>query len=219
MLEFHSSVVNHINWTSFFIASVLLASIPGANQVLSLRNGLQHGIKKAIHGMVGRFSAFAIMIIAVSIGVGLFISTSPYVLTFIKWAGVLYLSWIGVRTLIREKHSEAKEGEEKEEVNKTSFRLCKEEFTVACLNPQAYLLFAVFLPQFIQTTQEGIGINIIVIGLIYIGIEFFFACLYAFSGDKLKKSKITPKIKNNLDRVTGLAMIILAVFLSTQNFG
>lgn len=217
MFEYYDYLASNINWSSFFLAALLMASVPGANQVLSLRNGLQSGAKKAIHGMLGRFSAFAIMILAVSIGVGAFISTAPFVLTFIKWAGVIYLSWLGIRTLFRKKNVEIEEYTMKETSTATSVRLIKEEFTVAFLNPQAYILFAIFLPQFIQTDGGGTGNSIFVLGFFYIGIEFLCACVYAFTGDKLKRSSITPKIKNNLDRVTGLVMLGLAVFLGTQN--
>ncbi|GAA2605757.1 hypothetical protein GCM10009863_19110 [Streptomyces axinellae] len=86
-------------WGAFLPAALLLAATPGANQLLTLRNGLRHGPAPAISASVGRFRAFALMVAAVAAGLGAVLTASEVAFGIVKWCGVVYLLWLGGRTL------------------------------------------------------------------------------------------------------------------------
>ncbi len=210
-----------IHWTALIPAAFLMASVPGANQILSLRNGLRNGAKTAIIAVTGRFTAFALMIIAVSLGLSAILQTSTLVFMMIKWVGVIYLGWLGIKTILssqkeyedeRIESSDSQAGEDPQRV----WQYVKQEFMVAAANPKALLLFTVFLPQFISSDSGGFGRQILVVGAVYILIEFICATVYATIGDRLKSIGLSSKVKKNLDRITGGIMIGLAVWLSTE---
>lgn len=87
---------------------------------------------------------------------------------------------------------------------------------VAASNPNAYLLFAVFLPQFIDVNNDGAGSQILLIGVVYIAVEFCCACGYAMVGGRLRIIGMTARVKRLLDRITGTAMIGLAAWVALE---
>ncbi|KOU00333.1 homoserine transporter [Streptomyces rimosus subsp. pseudoverticillatus] len=92
-------MVTDVEWAAFFPAAVLLAATPGANQLLALRNGLRHGPRAAVGASLGRFGAFALMVAAVAAGLGALLTASEVAFSVVKWGGVAYLAWLGVRTV------------------------------------------------------------------------------------------------------------------------
>ncbi|MCP3027730.1 LysE family translocator [Halobacillus sp. A5] len=208
-----------IQWAALIPAAFIMASIPGANQILSLRNGLRKGAKTAIIAVTGRFTAFALMVMAVSFGLHTILHTSTIVFTIIKWVGVIYLGWLGVKTILTSRNEyddEQVEGNESTRGPLNAWYYAKQEFMVAAANPKALLLFTVFLPQFISPDMGDAGGQILIAGAVYILIEFICATVYATVGGELKSIGLSGRVKRNLDRLTGGVMIALAAWLSTD---
>ncbi len=134
--------------------------------------------------------------------------------------GVLYLAWLGVRTILSSRRvyeEEAGEDQDTEEHHsEEALLLARQEFMVAAANPKALLLFTVFLPQFIPASANGAGGQILIVGAAYIAIESVCAAGYAFIGGRLRHIGLSGAVKQSLDRVTGAAMIGLAAWLSTE---
>ena len=88
-----------IDWPAFLLASLAISVIPGANQLLGLRNAYREGPRAALVAVGGRLAAFAVMIVLVSAGLGTLLLQSERLFTAIKWIGVAYLLYLGVQTL------------------------------------------------------------------------------------------------------------------------
>ncbi|WP_229720157.1 LysE family translocator [Oceanobacillus neutriphilus] len=210
ILFFHVPNLNDITWKTFVTASMVIAITPGANQLLSLRNGYHRGVKVAVSAVSGRFSAFFLMVTAVALGLGALLATSSVFFQIVKWAGVVYLIYLGIQML--RKSSVVKDGAEIHSIKKA----IKQEFMVAMSNPKAYILFAVFLPQFISTQASNIPILILITGISYIFIEFFCACIYAFTGWFLSKMVDSFNGDKRINQLSGLTMIGLEAWLATE---
>src|SRR5690242_11146040 len=89
--------MNQHQWVVFLPAAVLVAASPGANNLLALTNGMRGGLAPAVAALAGRLAAFVIMILLVAAGLGALLAASEVAFTAIKWAGVAYLLWLGVR--------------------------------------------------------------------------------------------------------------------------
>ncbi|MFD9858855.1 LysE family translocator [Streptomyces alboflavus] len=90
-------MVTDAEWATFVPSALLLAATPGANQLLTLRDGLRHGPAPAVSASLGRFTTFAFMVAAVAAGLGAALAASEVALDVIKWCGVAYLLWLGAR--------------------------------------------------------------------------------------------------------------------------
>lgn len=92
-------LVSLVNWAAFVPVAVVVSLVPGANQLLSLRNAIRHGAWDASVALVGRFTAFLLLIGLVAVGLGALLAESAAVFAVVKWLGVAYLTWVGVGSL------------------------------------------------------------------------------------------------------------------------
>ncbi|MGW4371936.1 LysE family translocator [Nocardia takedensis] len=204
------------HWQTFFVAAALIAISPGANQLLSLRNALQQGTTDAVVALSGRFSAFLILVLLTATGLGGLLLASEPAFTAVKWCGVAYLIFLGARMIYRSRapETEAAAAAEREHDSGVSRRsrweLTRQEFVVAATNPKALLLFAAFLPQFLDHTAGAVPLQLIALGIAYIGVEFFAALVYARVGGALTTFDLTARTLRMLDRATGATMVIRA---------
>ena len=78
---------------------MLAAATPGPTVLLALSNGSRWGLRAALPGMAGAVLSDAVLIAAVGLGAGALIAQSAFGFAVIKWAGVAYLAWLGLRLL------------------------------------------------------------------------------------------------------------------------
>ena len=195
---------------AFFVpAALLVAASPGANNLLSLTHGIRAGFAVTAISIAGRLAAFLLMILAVAIGLGAVLAASETAFTVIKWAGVAYLAYLGVKVFrSRQLHIEADDGPA------TASGLAKREFLVAIMNPKAALLFTAFIPQFVDPGNGTFSAQFLVLGLVYLATEFTAACGYAAVGSTLRRFDITPKRAVAINRTTGSMLLGAATALA-----
>jgi len=204
-----------INWIGFIPATVLVSMIPGANQLLGLRNAVRHGMARAMIAVAGRLVAFVVFIGLVVVGLGAVLTASVLAFTVIKWAGVGYLVWIGLVTL-RRAARESMDAEEPPLV--PTRRLVGQEFLVAITNPKAMLLFAALLPQFTAPGQQSLALQLAILGAAYLVIEVVVAFGYATIGSRLRGSGSVPgKLRRRIDQLTGACFLGLAGYLAVSS--
>lgn len=208
-----------INWIGFIPATVLVSLIPGANQLLGLRNAVRYGMARAMIAVAGRLVAFVVFIGLVVVGLGAVLTASVVAFTVIKWAGVVYLVWIGLVTL-RRSARESVVDEEPPAV--PTRRLVGQEFLVAITNPKAMLLFAALLPQFTGPGQESLPLQLAVLGATYLVIEVVVALGYALVGSRLRGSDrgsgtVPGKVRRRIDQLTGACFLGLAGYLAASS--
>jgi threonine/homoserine/homoserine lactone efflux protein len=212
-----------INWIGFIPATVLVSLIPGANQVLGLRNAVRYGMARAMIAVAGRLVAFVVFIGLVVVGLRAVLTTSVVAFTVIKWAGVVYLVWIGLVTL----HRSARESVVAEEPPVVpTRRLVGQEFLVAITNPKAMLLFAALLPQFTGPGQESLPLQLAILGATYLVIEVVVALGYATVGARLRGSgpgsgrgsgTVPGRLRRRIDQLTGACFLGLAGYLAAAS--
>lgn len=89
----------------FIPAAMLVALSPGANNLLAFANGSRQGVKLAIIALLGRCLAFVLMIGMVIVGLGALLEASELAFQIVKWAGVAYLSYLGMKMFLdRDSH-------------------------------------------------------------------------------------------------------------------
>lgn len=202
-----------IDWPAFLLASLSVSVIPGANQLLGLRNAYREGACVALLAVGGRLAAFAIMIVLVSAGLGALLVRSERLFTAVKWIGVAYLLYLGVRTLWSTWRTEPRAADG------TSARgvwaLTREEFLVAGTNPKAVLLFAALLPQFVSGPGP-LTMGLVAVGFAYLVVELAVAIGYAVVGARLQRAVVSARVDRNIQRTTGGFLIGFAGYFATS---
>ncbi len=132
-----------------YVATVLaLMSTPGPSQLLMLSNSGTHGFHRALSTAAGDLTANALQMLAAGLGLAALIAASGAALTLIKWAGVAYLIWLGLRMIRRAKPDDPTLGGARSTVSLRS--LWMQGFLTSAANPKAVVFFAALFPQFIS---------------------------------------------------------------------
>jgi threonine/homoserine/homoserine lactone efflux protein len=202
-----------VNWIAFVPAALGISLIPGANQLLGMRNAYHVGATAALIAVGGRLLAFAMMVTLVAFGLGAVLIQSEQAFTVIKWAGVAFLLYLGIQALRRSWRPRsavpppvAGTSITAPEASRRVRVLASEEFLVAATNPKAVLLFAALLPQFVSGPGP-ITLGLMAAGAGYLLIEALVAGLYAFVGARLGRIAGSDRTERWMDRTIGVCLV------------
>jgi threonine/homoserine/homoserine lactone efflux protein len=101
--------------------AVFFLTPPGTSQLLIISNSIRHGQKRSMFTVVGDLTANCLQMICAAFGLAVIITTSATAFIFIKWIGVAYLAWIGLRLVLRTESSQ----EVQANSTASGFRLCR----------------------------------------------------------------------------------------------
>jgi len=197
----------------FVPAAVLVALSPGANNVLALQHGMRFGAGEAVIALAGRLTAFVVMLALAAAGLAAVLTRSQAVFEAVKWAGVAYLAYLGVRSIVA--RSVTDPGSPAAAVAAGRLVRARREFLTVAANPKALLLFTAFLPQFVDRREPVAG-QLVVLGLVYIALELAAATGWAFAGQRLRTAGLRERARRRLDRAVGGVFLGLAGLLATS---
>ncbi|MDQ7729639.1 LysE family translocator [Halomonas sp. SpR8] len=135
-------------WLSFVLASFLVIASPGPAVALLVMTGINQGRRAALAMLPGFFMGDLVAMSLSFAGVGALLMASAELFAIVKWLGVVYLLYLGIK-MWRESGQlndlEASGANVKQGTAKA--------FWVTLLNPKSILFFMAFMPQFINQTQ------------------------------------------------------------------
>ena len=195
----------------FLLAAVLITASPGPDNLMVLSTGMargrRHGIAFGLGCAAGCLSHTALALA----GVSALVAASPAAFTALRWAGGLYLGWLGVQALRHAGQSglgSASAGSE------TPGRLFARGLVANAINPKVVLFFLSFLPQFVQPAQGGVGLQIGLLGLLFtLQAAVLFGLLGFFAGSVGGWLQRRPGAGLWLDRVAGALFVGLGLRL------
>lgn len=197
-----------ITWEIFLPAAAAMAMVPGANQVLGLRNAATHGVRYAVVGLAGRLLGFSLLLTVVAVGLGRVLERSVLAFEILRWAGVAYLVWLGVTTFLH-----AGRGSLGETAGGRPVVAARRELLTAVTNPKAMLVFASFLPQFVPS--GGTTGTLVTLSLAYIALEGVAAFVYIAGGTVLRAGgELSVRAMRRIDRTTGAVLVALGASLA-----
>lgn len=201
-------------WLTIAPILLLLSFGPGPNNFTAMYNGIRVGAMSAVVAVIGRNIAFTILMVISALGLGAVIVSSSFWFNVVKWLGVVYLLYIGVKTWLAAKDSLHTMEEDGVVVPSSHFSRMRQEFMIAISNPKAVLIFTAIFPQLLDLTQP-VTIQFTVIGATFIATEFIAAFFYAIGGRQLRKMIRSPKGLANLNRGMGGIFVAASAFLAT----
>ena len=199
---------------AFVTASVVLSLVPGPDNIFVMSHSALKGWRIGFYITLGLCTGLIGHTVLIAIGVSVIFQTSAIAFNGLKIIGafyLLYLAWLSVQN---------KElnlgGTDKDSTNRSYY------FTGVIMNltnPKVALFFLVFLPQFVNTSNDNVSIHIFLLGLLFIlsalCVFTSIAYLASFLEDILKKSKTVNK---NLNILAALIYFALAINLFFVNF-
>lgn len=130
-------------YLTFVAATVLLLVVPGPTITLVVTTAIHRGQAAGMAMVPGVVLGDLVAASLSLLGVGAILSASAELFTIVKWAGALYLIYLGL-TMWRQPASTV------EPIAPKTAQLSQKAFWVTVLNPKSILFFVAFLPQFVD---------------------------------------------------------------------
>lgn len=147
----------------FVSASLLLCLVPGPDMIYLLSRSLAQGRRAGIAAAIGINVGGYFHLLAAILGLSAILATSSTAFTLVKWAGALYLIYLGLQVLRREsKAVSIYGGGLTRQSLKTIFW---QGFVSDVLNPKVALFFLALLPQFVDTSGGNPVVQLLILGL------------------------------------------------------
>lgn len=130
------------------VATLILVAIPGPNVALIVANSLRYGRGAGVRTVFGTTAGVGVQLLLVVVGLSLLIEAAAHVLSWVRWAGVAYLIWLGIRTW----RTPASDLSRIEALPRVFWQGC----LLAAVNPKTLLFSAAFLPQFVDISAADV---------------------------------------------------------------
>lgn len=173
------SVIDPTTLALFTVAAAALVAVPGPNHLYIVARGISQGRSAGLWSAFGVETGTLIHTLATAAGLSLLIARSTALFAVLRWAGVAYLIYLGVRTLTGRGAGNGMAAKPQ-----PLSRVYLEGVLVNLLNPKVVLFFLAFVPQFVDPARHAAG-QIIVYGSVLAAIGLTSNLVYALTAGSL----------------------------------
>ncbi|MES9994263.1 MAG: LysE family translocator [Candidatus Thiodiazotropha sp.] len=198
------------NLLALFFTAVVLALVPGPDNLFVLTQSALHGRQTGWYATLGFCTGLIVHTAAVSLGVAALFQTSDVAFNLLRLIGALYLFYLAWRFVQRSNSRIPLQ----ELPNLTPWLIYKRGIIMNVTNPKVSLFFLALLPQFALSDGGPMALQMIGFGLIFI-----LATLLVFGGIAELAGIISPWLKRSnsaqriMHRVAALIFCLLALKL------
>ena len=199
-----------ILWISFIGTVLILTLTPGPSVLLVTANSMKYGLKQTTGTILGDLSANLLQIILASAGLASIIISSGEFFQLIKWFGVAYLIFIGIKKIISKPQIELTKSYVK---NRSFLNLYIEGFLMSAANPKAIVFFVALFPLFINESLPFLP-QIIMLAITFLILDGLSLLIYTGFANKLKgylENKEKVYLQN---KIVGSLLILSGLMLS-----
>ncbi|WP_277983149.1 LysE family translocator [Sphingomonas faeni] len=192
-------------WWLFVVAVFLLCGTPGPNMLHVMTRSIAFGARRSVAAMAGCLTALVIVLAASAAGVSALLAAWPRVFDALRYAGVAYLIFLGIKAW-HGAGSPIDLGGDTLPESWSARRLFRGGFAIGISNPKLLLFAAAFLPQFVdRASPQAPQFAILVVT--FAVVESFWYGVYAAGGRTLARSLTRPVLRRAFDRVTGAIFV------------
>ncbi|MGW4769395.1 LysE family translocator [Nocardia sp. NPDC004278] len=155
------------NLLAFTAASIVLIVIPGPGVLFTIGRALALGRRAALVSVLGHAVGVFVALLVVSVGLGTLLAASALALTVVKFAGALYLMYLGIQA-IRERKALREALNVK--VDPADSRVFRQSIVVGLTNPKAIVFFSAVLPHFADPAAGSLPLQFLMLGTVFLAI-------------------------------------------------
>ncbi len=192
----------------FTAAALVVLVIPGPGVVYVVARSLAQGRKAGLVSVTGLAAGAFLHVIAAAIGLSAILLASSTAFSFVKLIGAGYLIYLGIRALLTRSSIEAVENLESQSFR----RLFVDGVIISAFNPKIAIFFLAFLPQFVDASLDAVSKQILLLGVIYVGLALTTDGAYALFASSLRRWVSGRLVGSSLPRyLTGGIYILLGI--------
>ena len=159
----------------FITAALALLLAPGPAVLYIVARSLEQGRMAGLISALGIGLAGIVHVVFAALGLSALLMQSALAFSVVKYLGAAYLIYLGIRTLTHKARASKVQGIEV----MTYPKIFSQGFIVNLLNPKTALFFLAFLPQFVDPARASVVPQIVVLGMIFVGLAIVSDSLYA----------------------------------------
>ncbi|WP_170359947.1 LysE family translocator [Ruegeria arenilitoris] len=197
-------------WITYVVTVLLLMSTPGPSQLLMLSNSATNGLKRGVFTAAGDLTANLLQMLAAGLGLAAIIAASGTALAVIKWLGVAYLVFLGVKMIVK---ADRKTTQTAPRASRKA--LWMHGFITSAANPKAVVFFAALFPLFMDGALP-FWPQFAILSATYLTIDGLFLTAYGGSASWLA-ARLKGAARLWLDRAGGGFMIVAALLLGLKS--
>ena len=192
-------------WGAFVVAVFLLSGTPGPNMLHILSRSVDLGVRRTVAAMAGCLAAVVTALTASAAGLAALLMAVPGVFDVLRYAGVAYLVWLGVRAW-RADDAPVDVGTDAMPSYVSAARLFRGGFAIGISNPKLLLFAAAFLPQFVDPHRPQAP-QFAILVVTFAAIESAWYLVYALGGRSIAQALRAPGLKRWFNRATGAIFV------------
>lgn len=209
-------MIDPTQFALFFAAAFLLAVTPGPGIFYVAARTHAGGRAEGLASSFGTGLGGMVHVLAGSLGVSAIVLASAELFTALKFAGAVYLVWIGWRTIQSARKDAAialQGGPVSPPIG--AHRAFREGALVEALNPKTAAFFLAFIPQFVDVQAGGVALQFVVLGSVSVVLNTLADVVVAYAVSGIRSGAAArPGLVRRLHEVSGGAMIALGVGLA-----
>lgn len=198
-------------YAAFIVAVTALMLLPGPNVALITANSISYGPRRGLAAVAGTLAAMVVQLAFVGFGLAGILRLAGQTFEILRWAGVAYLLWLGLRAWFAPIEDLAAVRPERGRAVAVFLR----GFAVSLTNPKTLLFYAAFLPQFVAGANPARQIWILAATSLAIA-------AVVDSGWALMASRLRPLLARHgrlKNRLTGAVLIAAGAGLAAARGG
>ena len=189
------------NWLSYMCTSIVVCMIPGPTVLMVMAQALNHGPKAVLPLIAGTCSGNVVAMSLSFIGLGALMSVSAFMFSALKWLGVAYLVYLGLRYW-----RTPVESFKMQSGSMDSVQVFKDSFIVTALNPKSLVFFVMLLPLFIDETHS-ILLQMLIMSISFMMVSTFTVIIYGVFAGYIHNRLNSPSTRKWFNRTGGSLLL------------
>ena len=195
-------------FSMFIVISLANIFAPGAGVVYAITTGIQGGLRGNFWCRVGLAVGILVLMTASVSGLGVIVANSPTIFTVLRFIGIAYLIYLGIKAWRAPATSLIADGAIPAHNGRRQFA---EAFMLQITNPQPLVFFISLLPQFIDQKLAYIP-QVVIMTIVYSFLVFAVMTIYTFAVARAR-TFFKPQASLILRRTSAVFFFIIAALV------
>jgi homoserine/homoserine lactone efflux protein len=196
-------------WLSFAAIALAVCVSPGPAVITVVSSALRGGWRASLAATAGVLIIDALFAGAAAAGLGALLLASPVLFGAVRWLGIAYLVYLGIRALASKGSALNASGGF---AGERAFRL---GLTTQLANPKVILFFGALLPQFVDP-RRPVFVQFLILGITFIACDALVFTVYGALAHRARALLASPRAAGAASKVTGAAMLGAAARLAVN---
>ncbi len=196
----------------FTVAAMILNVSPGPSNFFVMSRSVEQGTRAGLLSTIGLGAGSVVHVLATTFGVSAIILASATVFSVLKFAGAMYLIYLGIQCFRRTGKAAARG---KTPGSKSGKQIFFEGALVELLNPKSALFYLALLPQFVDPAVGPVIPQFLILGTIAIASAIPCDALVAvLSGSFARTINQSTRIQRMQDWLSGSVLLGVGVYMA-----